>query len=169
MNGQTLFKSRRVPAAVFGFLLCLSMSGCDSKYERQIINQLQNELKVGQIIPLSSVLNIADGDVCLLYPYQDDVAREAPQSTRINAYLEASDYKGGEGHWAFVVAEPEKMQLLKFRLSRKLDVTSYAIQQKNKTQLPPGFVPVNYASLAQAVLTKIELHSEIYLIMGEMK
>ncbi len=97
MNVQTLFKARRMrmPAAIFCFLLCVSILGCDSEYERQIINQLQNELKVGQVIPLSSVLNIADGVVCVLYPYQEEVAREAPQSARINAYLKASGYTRG--------------------------------------------------------------------------
>ncbi len=171
MNGQTLFKSRWMPAAVFCFLLCVSILGCDSEDRRQLIkkHQLENELKVGQVLRLSSLVKTSDGVVCVLYPYQERVAREDPQSTRINAWLKASGYTGDEGRWAFVVAEPERVHLSRFRRSDELHAFRYPVQPEEKAQLPPGFVPAGCASLAHATLTKIESHNGIFLIMGEIK
>ncbi len=157
--------------AVFFSMLLVSVSGCDSNDYGQLIekNQLQNELKVGQALRLNRLLKTSDGVICILYPYQEYVAQKAPQSARINAYLKASGYVADESHWAFVVVESEKVHLSKFKRSGKLDAVSYAIQPEHKAKLPPGFAPVNCASLAHAVLTKIESHNQIFLIMGEMK
>ncbi len=171
MNVQTLFKSWRVLVAVFFSMLLISMPGCDSEDRRQLIkkHQLENELKVGQVLRLSSLVKTSDGVVCILYPYRTRVTQQHPQSARINSYLEASGYTANESHWAFVVAEPERVHLSRFKRSRKLDIVSRATQLGYETQLLPAFVPTHCTSLAQAGITKIEWHNYIYLIMGEIR
>jgi len=156
----------------------LPIPGCELKEEQPSLKQsyIQNNLEIGQTLHLSDLTKSAEGTVCVLYPYSDRVVDSVTQSARINAYLKARDYRGDEGHWEFVVVEPETVSLSIFKRSERLDVLAiHSIQPEDKAKLPEGFKQVNCASLENAVITKIEsqdqisLEKRILLGMGEIK
>ena len=133
-------------------------------------SQIQNDLKIGQILRLGSLTKTSGGTVCVLYPYQTGAPAGYLQHARINSYLEETGYTAGEYRWAFVVVESESraVNLSKFRRFGKLDILSpHGIQPKDKAKLPKDFKPVSCAPLENAVVTKIESEDRIYLVLGK--
>lgn len=128
---------------------------------------LQNDLKIGQILRLSSITKATSGMVCALYPYQPYVAEGVSESTRINVHLKATGYTSDESRWAIVVVKPEAVHLSKFKRSEKLDILAlHEIQPEHKAKLPEGFEPANCSSVKKAAVTKIESKNGVALIMG---
>ncbi len=130
-------------------------------------NFLQNDLKIGQVLRLSSITKATSGTVCALYPYQPYVAEGVPESVRIDAHLEATGYTPDESHWAIVVVEPEAVHISKFKRSEKLDIlASHEIQPEHKSKFAEGFESTNCSSMQKAAITKIESQGRIFLVMG---
>ncbi len=167
---QIIFSTRRRLLAVSLFCaLLVPMFGCESKGGRQMIEQnfLQNDLKIGQVLRLSSITKAKSGTVCALYPYQPYVAEGVPESARINAHLKATSYTPDESHWTIVVVDPEAVHISKFKRSEKLDIlASHEIQPEHKAKLAEGFDAANCSSLDKAAITKIESQGRIFLVMG---
>ena len=131
---------------------------------------LQNDLRISQVVRLSSITKATSGTTCALYPYQPYVAEGVPESIRINAHLKATGYSPDESHWAIVVVEPEAMRISKFKRSEKLDIlASHEIQSEHKSKFAEGFELANCSSLQKAAITKIESKGRIFLTMGEVK
>jgi hypothetical protein len=130
-------------------------------------NFLQNDLKIGQVLCLSSITTATSGTVCALYPYQPYVAEGVPESVRINAHLRATGYTPDESHWAIVVVEPEAVHISKFKRSEKLDIlASHEIQPEHKSKFAEGFKSANCSTVQKAAITKIEQSERTYLVMG---
>ncbi len=169
---QFLTRTRRWLLAISPFCALFVLSfGWESKAGQQMIEQsfLQNDLKIGQVLRLSSFTKASSGTVCALYPYQEFVTEGDPESVRINAHLKAIGYMADEGHWAIVVVEPEAVHLSKFKLSKKLDILALHKMQtehKVKPPTPKDFKPARCSSVHDAAITKIEWQGRIYLVMG---
>ena len=128
---------------------------------------LQNDLKIGQVLRLSSIIKATSGTVCALYPYQPYVAEGVPESVSINAHLKATGYTPDESHWAIVVVEPEAVYVSNFKRSEKLDIlASHEIQREHKSKFAESFKSANCASIQKAAITKIESQGRIFLMMG---
>ena len=130
-------------------------------------NFLQNDLKIGQVLRLSSITKATSGTVCALYPYQPYVAEGVAESVRINAHLKATGYTPDESHWAIVVVEPEAVHISKFKRSEKLDIlASHEIQPEHKSKFAEGFKSANCSSIQKAAITRIKQSERTYLVMG---
>jgi hypothetical protein len=159
-------------AKFFIFALLVPIFGCEFKGRQQMIEQifLQNDLKIGQVLRLSSITKATSGIACALYPYQPYVAEGVPESVRINAHLKATSYTPDESHWAIVVVDPEAVHISKFKRSEKLDIlASHEIQPEHKAKLAEGFESANCSSIQKAAITKIESQGRIFLVIGEIK
>lgn len=133
-------------------------------------NFLQNDLKIAQVLRLSSITKATNGTVCALYPYQPYIAEAIPESIRINTHLKETGYTPDESHWAIVVVEPEAVHISKFKRSEKLDIlASHEIQPEHKSNFAEGFKSANCSSIKKAAITKIESQGRIFLVMGEIK
>ena len=136
---------------------------------QQMIEQsfLQNDLKIGQFLRLSSFTKATSGTVCALYPYQPYVAEGVPESVRINAHLKATGYTPDESHWAIVVIEPKAVHISKFKRAEKLDIlASHQIQPEQKSKVAEGFESANCSSIQKAAVTKITQSGHAYLVVG---
>lgn len=146
--------------------------GCESRKGLQMISQreLQEEIKIGQTVHLSKMLNKSSGTVCVLYPYQPIVASNEPHSAQINAHLKNTHYTANESHWALVFIENDSVIVSRFQRSEKLDILAkHEIQVTHRESFPKGFEPVNCAEISHASIAKIELQNRIFLVFGEKK
>lgn len=169
MRCAKFFPIRQMLSIGFLYIFVLSVSGCDSRKNKQMIEKdcIQNNPELGKVLRLSELAKVPDGRVCVLYPCQPYVAGSVPESFRINAYLKSSVYAADESHWAFLIAEPTNITLSKFKRSERLDIlASHEIQPEHHSKLPKGFLPVNCTSIEAAAIVKIESKNRIFLTMG---
>ena len=180
-RGRTMLH-RLVPIRQALLLVCiciaaLSLQGCFPRRSPQMIerNVFENSLKVGQVLPLRSLVKIPAGRVCVLYPYHDSVPNNFMESARINDYLRSSKYMGDEGHWSLLIVEPYKISISRFARSEDLDILPFSkIHLVSRAKLPNNFEePLDCVPLDAALATKIvaneKFENRIYLVFGEMK
>src|SRR3546814_15191234 len=73
------------------------MSGCQEKQTVNLNNTIDS-VPLDHIIPLTKLVPRLSGTACILYPYQDRLPDEAPDSTIINRYLADIQFNGNESH-----------------------------------------------------------------------
>ena len=125
--------------------------------------QLQENIQVGQIARLSTILKRETGTVCVLLPYQNSLPESDPHSAPINAYLAATRYQSNEGHWALVFVDGDAVNVARFNRSETLDVDS------GDPSLPKGFRPTKCAEIAHAGIAKVAAFGRIRLVLGELE
>ncbi len=101
--------------------------------------------------------------VCVIRPYQDQLASDAPDSGRINAFLKEAGHRGEEGVWFIVFSDRTDVELVTIRRSRYLDLGD---AKQMDFELPEGFVPSSCASSADAAFVKVAKADRTYVVFG---
>jgi hypothetical protein len=193
-NGRNMifnvFPPRQVLLIGYLSISLFSLQGCFSEQSRQMIERVDlvnalNNLQVGQVLPLRKLVKVPVGLVCVLYPYQDRVAKNSKESARINDYLRFLEYMGEESSWSLLIVEPAKISLSRFDIqpfrvihdassAKRLDILPFSRMHdvsrrkltKNIAEAPDCF-PLETAVVAKIVADKLD--NSAYLILGEKK
>ncbi|QGZ38248.1 hypothetical protein IP92_01448 [Pseudoduganella flava] len=155
-----------LPAWPWALLLFLPLlAACEARHGVSLVEQAES-MRVGQVLRLDKAPHGDNGLACVLYPYQPRVAGPVPQAGRINAYLEMTGYTADEGHWAFVFARPEGVDVIRFSRSGRLDILS-AREAQSGEPLPGALRPDDCVPLHKAALAKVRQHGRTLVVLGE--
>jgi hypothetical protein len=152
-------------------LSCGLSGGCDSGRGAQFIgmDDLRDGIAPGQPVPLASVIGHDVGRVCVLSPYQPELAGDVPGHVQANAYLKSIRYKADESHWALVLIQPDGTQVARFSRSEKLDILSTAeVRSGAVSGLPSNFSASDCADVRNAAFAKIAFRGRQYVILGKL-
>jgi len=144
----------RLPAKDIGKLLYLRafplivvfLLGCvpgDSE-ERDLLDKemLMNDIKVGEVVLFKRISSFKDGEVCVLYPYQDSVTPNSHiDADEINKYLTTINYQGRESQWSVVFvknAQLKQVKIYTIRRSRKMDIANVMQGSSSPLHAPDG-------------------------------
>lgn len=153
-------------------LMLYFLSACTWNKQENFIKEidLQENIKIDEVVALRKFLKNEIGTLCVLFPYQEDVINNKPYSERINDYLKKINYVADEGHWAFVFVNDEIVKISKMKRTERLDVMGgremNAIQNK---KLLVNFLPVNCVSVEKGFLWKVRINERVFLILRESK
>ena len=193
-DGRTMifniFPTRQVLLIGYLSISLFSLQGCFSGHSRQMIERVDlvnalNNLQVGQVLPLRKLVKVPVGLVCVLYPYQDRVAKDSKESTRINDYLRMLEYRGEEYSFSLLIVEPSKISLSRFdnspfrwfydlSIATTLRIAHFEeMHDLSRTKLTTNISEApDCFSLETAAVTKVladKLDNSTYLLFGEMK
>src|SRR3546814_605695 len=99
----------------------LAISGCQEKQTVNLNNTIDS-VPLDHIIPLTKLVPRLSETACILYPYQDRLPDEAPDSTIINRYLADIQFNGNESHWSLVIVYAGGIDVMTNKRSKKLDI-----------------------------------------------
>lgn len=89
-----------------------SVGGCWSRKESQIVDPADlDRIKVGEVVRLRELLKEPGETVCLLVPYRDRLEETEPLSHQVNAHLKAMKLTLGDGGFALVLINGEKVSV----------------------------------------------------------
>jgi hypothetical protein len=140
-------------------LLFLALVWSCGRKETQVVdlNDLMR-IQLGEIVHLSELLKQPAEMVCVLPPYTDKVDAEQPHSEQINAYLKSVNYMATEG-WAMLFVNGDTVMLQTFG-AQPITATRWHEGR------PKGFKPVQCASVARAIVIKVDSFAPS-LMLGE--
>lgn len=131
---------------------------------------LQSGSKLENMTRLATMVNNQMGMVCVLFPYQDSLVNDNPESSRVNMYLRSIDFTADESHWGFIFVNGDSISISRFKRSSELDILApHEITSEYKVKLPFGFEPAICIPIEQAVVFKTKIGDRIYIIIGRTK
>lgn len=107
--------------------------------------------------------------VCMMSPYQHQLAFEHPLITQVNEDFAEKGFSLDEGHFAFVLIGADNFEVLEFRRSQELDVLDISqVSALPEQPLPGGLVARECANWTDALVAKVELGGRTFVRLGQM-
>jgi hypothetical protein len=117
-------------------------------------------IKLGEVVPMSEMLKRPADAVCVLTAYRDRLDEEKePLGHQVNAHLAATNFTLHEGRWALAFVSNDKVSMQTFK-----ERTHYVVPRHEG--VPRNFKPIDCTSVARALVTKVEFVGPA-LIFGE--
>lgn len=156
------------------FLIALLSLACVSCWPRsREAEELEADLfamRPGSLARFADFVPDGRQMVCMMSPYQHQLAFEHPSTTQVNEDFAQKGFSLDEGNFAFVLIGAEKFEILELRRSKELDVLDISqISALPEQTLPDGLFARECVDWAEAVVAKIELGDRTFIRLGQMR
>jgi len=127
-------------------------------------------MRVSQLKPATEIASLPFSQICLLTPYQLEIAGKSADIARLNDHLRQIGYTSDEMDWALIVHHNDSIKLLRFKRSAAQDILgTQAAKPPFAAALPPHFTPVDCADGHDAAFAKIEHGGRVYVVFGAVR
>ncbi|MDD5585999.1 MAG: hypothetical protein PHY92_03455 [Alphaproteobacteria bacterium] len=152
----------------FGFILTNLYDLSSQKIIKR--SALRDDIKVGEIVPLKKLNPNLAGTVCILYPYgrklnsvPDDIM------SKVNPFLESENVAFGEGEWAFIFINNDKIDLAHYNIYKDLTILNPKPLKNLQEIIPTNFEPADCVEIEHAGLAKVFVFGRSSLMLGRIK
>lgn len=146
----------------------LSSSSTAASTIEQNTKKMLKEAEIGEVVPLLKIFDSSYDHVCIIPPYANMISYSPNLNELINSHLSDIDYKGSESEWAIAITKLNKVEIMRFKRDKYLDILSER-DFINFIDVNRNFNPSNCTSIKEGVFLKVSFRGRNYIVLGYSK
>lgn len=168
---RALLQGKFVPPSVISrqltcALAVMSMLASCQRAPATPLAEAIRSTRIDTFLDLSGLLP-SGSRICVIYPYQDRVAKTNPDHIRINGFLQTSGLTFGEGQRHLLVVGADKITAETHARLRSLDILATHETTSIRNLFPANSQPANRAAARNAKLYKPIVRERVYVVLGQ--